>query len=85
MENLQPRVKTSITGHGSVVLRDVTRQGLQRVCIGQHDQYPDLETWLAMLPPNARVLAHRYTERMTAGVFVGYLWLYFKKGEVDAS
>jgi hypothetical protein len=78
--DLTPRVKTVLQGHGAVIFHDVTRYGLHRMCVAQFNQYPDLEPWLAMIE-KARVLAHRYVEKETAGVFIGYLWIYFKEGE----
>jgi hypothetical protein len=80
-DDLQPRAKTSITGHGSVVFHDVTSHGLHRLCVAQYDRYPDIETWLGLLKSDARPMACRYVERITAGVFIGYLWIYFKEGE----
>lgn len=74
----RPRLKTAIEGEGAVVFHDRTRYGLCRMCVGSYGKYPDLETWLALLPETARPLTHRYVERVTAQVFIGYLWLYYK-------
>lgn len=73
-----PRVKTVLEGHGAVVFHDVTRYGLHRMCVGQYGQYPELEPWLEMVR-DVRVLMHRYVEKVEAGVFIGYLWLYWKE------
>lgn len=74
----QPRLKTAVDGEGAVVFHDRTRFGLCRMCVASYEKYPDLETWLKLLPETAAPLSHRYTERITSQVFIGYLWIYYK-------
>jgi hypothetical protein len=76
----QPRIKTAVDGEGAVVFHDRTRFGLCRMCIASYEKYPDIETWLKLLPPTAAPLACRYTERVASQVFIGYLWIYYKIG-----
>ena len=78
---LTPTKRTTIKGEGSVVHHDETRFGLRRMCVASYEKYPDLDVWCALLPQQ-RLLAHRYVDRMTSGVFIGYLWIYYKEGEV---
>lgn len=78
--DLRPRVKTEIDGEGSVIIHDRTRYGLCRMCVAMYRQYPNVETWVGLLPDAARPLGYRYTERLTAQVFIGYLWIYYKIG-----
>jgi len=68
-----------IAGHGQVVFRDVTRYGLHRLCVMQAGQYPDETVWVTLVRC-CEVLAVRYTERIMAGVFTGFLWIYWKEG-----
>lgn len=70
---------TVIRGEGKVIFDDVTRYGLHRTCIEATDKYPDVELWLTLFD-GKRVLLTRYTERIMASVFVGYLWFYWKEG-----
>lgn len=76
---LSPAVGTVITGEGRVVFHDVTRYDLHRMCVATKDMYPDVETWLALLK-GKEVKATRYTEKIVSGVFLGYLWFYWKEG-----
>lgn len=65
-------------GKGRVMSHDVTRYGLHRMAVELADGYPDLDTWVRMLPAGTRLAHYDYTEK--AGlVFVGYLWLYWKE------
>jgi len=73
------RVGTVITGEGGVVFHDVTPHGLHRMCVGVRGKYPDVEVWMETLK-DVRVRKIRYTEKMTVGQFVGYLWFYWKEG-----
>jgi hypothetical protein len=73
------RVGTVITGEGAVVFRDVTRHGLHRMCVAVRGKYPDVEIWMELLK-DVDVLKTRYTEKMTVGQLVGYLWFYWKEG-----
>lgn len=76
---LSPRVKTAVEGEGRVVFHDETRYGLRRICVASYAKYPDLETWLGMLPPEAIAHGYRYVEKIEADIlFVGYLWIYYK-------
>jgi hypothetical protein len=72
-------VGDGITGHGRVVRRDVTRCGLHRMTVEQAERFPDLETWVQVLGPTARVLLCDYSERHVAGMLVCGLVLYFKE------
>jgi hypothetical protein len=73
---LMPRVGTRITGHGEVIMRDVTFYGLHRMCVQSVGRYPDLEMWVAMV--SGPVWLYHYGERSGAGQMVGLLWLYWK-------
>ena len=75
---LTPRVGTSVTGKGRVMSHQVSRKGLHTAVVELAGGYPDLETWIRMLPEGVRLVSHNYTEK--AGlVFVGYLWLFWKE------
>jgi hypothetical protein len=76
---LRPPVKTTIKGEGTVVYHDETRYGLRRICVASYDKYPDLEIWCGLLN-DANLLRHRYVEKVTASVWIGYLWIYYKQG-----
>lgn len=73
---------TVITGEGKIVRHDVTVYDLHRLCVELKDRYPDLETWSAMVSHGRemRLWRHRYTEKIVANVFTGYLWFYWKEG-----
>jgi hypothetical protein len=75
---ISPAVGTRITGEGSVVFHDVTFYGLHRMCVATQGKYPDVNTWMEMLK-EVHVMRTRYTEKMTVGVFTGYLWFYWKE------
>lgn len=78
---LVPRLKTTITDEGTIVFHDETRYGLRRMCVACYGKYPDLETWLNLMPTTANTLLHRYVEKLEVeSVFIGYLWLYYKEG-----
>lgn len=66
-------------GEGTVVYHDETRYGLRRICVASYDKYPDLEIWCGLLD-GANLLRHRYVEKITASVWIGYLWIYYKQG-----
>ena len=76
---LYPPVKTTITGEGSVVWHDETRHGLRRLCVMSREKYPDLETWLGLLPKHADAKLYRYVEKETNGFFNQFLWIYWKE------
>lgn len=71
-------VGTVITGEGSVVSHRVSRFGLHTTIIATNDKYPDIELWLEMLKGQS-VMLHHYSEKVTANVFTGYLWLFWKE------
>lgn len=71
-------VGTKITGEGTVVRHTVSRYGLHTAVVAVKDKYPDIETWLELLKDRCVVL-HHYSERILAGVFTGYLWLFWKE------
>jgi len=49
------------------------------LCISADSKYPDLETWLGLMDPNANPLAYLYVEKVYVdSVFVGYLWIFYK-------
>jgi len=76
---VSPAVGTVITSEGKVIFHDVTRYELHRMCVATRDMYPDVETWLELLK-GKDVKATRYTEKIVSGVFIGYLWFYWKEG-----
>lgn len=82
MNELSPRVNTTITGEGTVVQHDVTRKGLYRLKVELQNKYPTLETWSNMLPKDARQIACWTEERLvSAGAgFIGVLWIFYKIG-----
>lgn len=74
------QVGTVITGEGKVVSHEVSRYGLHRLCVAVEGKYPDVEVWLDLLnAPRVNVRLIHYTEKVSLGVFVGYLWFYFKE------
>ena len=78
---ITPALGTVITGEGKVVFRDETGYGLQRMCVSTQGKYPDVETWTALLENrDLTFIKIRYTEKMVAHVFTGYLWFYWKEG-----
>ena len=80
LRTLSPAVGTSITGEGRVVFHDVSRCDLHRMCVETIGKYPDVEIWMELLK-DRDVRGVRYTERVNSvGVFLGYLWFYFKEG-----
>lgn len=80
MDELKPRVNTTIIGEGTVVQHDVTRKGLHRLKIELHGKYPTPETWSAMLPKEARQMACWTEERFVMSSLIGVLWIYYKIG-----
>jgi len=71
---------TVITGEGKVVRRDVTRLGLQRMCVEMIGKYPDLELWSDFVSQRQpRIWRHRYTERVTEVGCHCYLWIFWKE------
>lgn len=80
-KQLYPAVGTVITNEGKVVRHDVTRYGLHRMCVAVKDKYPDVETWFELLKNKPLIkIKTRYAEKIVAGVFIGYLWFYWKEG-----
>lgn len=77
-KNLAPKVGTTIKGEGRIAFHDVTWSGLHRLCVETMDKYPDVEMWMELLK-DKDVQSTRYTERIVAGAFIGYLWFYFKE------
>lgn len=75
---LTPRVGTSVMGKGRVAGHTVSRFGLHATVIELGDGYPDLETWMRMLPKGARVLEYDYAERFGL-TFTGILRIYWKE------
>lgn len=71
-------VGTVITHEGKMISHEVSRYGLHRLCVAVEGKYPDVELWLEMLG-GVSVKRIRYDEKVTLGVFVGYLWFYFKE------
>ena len=80
MTELTPRVKTTITGEGTVVLHDVTRRGLHRLKVERSDEYPNYELWKGMLPKDIRFIGSMADEALTPTGFVGILWIFYKIG-----
>lgn len=80
---LTPRVKTTITGEGTVVLHDVTRKGLHRLKVERSGEYPDFEIWKGMLPKDIRLVGSWAEEVMTPNGFTGVMWIYYKVGMVE--
>lgn len=78
MSELSPRVKTTITGQGTVVLHDITRKGLHRLKVERANDYPDLDTWRKMLPKEHRYLGCMTNEQLNPTGFIGTLWIYYK-------
>ena len=74
-----PAVGTKITGEGRVVFHDVTAYDLHRMCVATEGRYPDVEVWMELLK-DRHVMFIRYAEKITAGVFIGGLWFYWKEG-----
>ena len=83
MDELTPRVKTTIIGQGTVVLHDTTRKGMQRLKVERANEYPDLDLWRGMLPKH-RYLGCYTEETMTGNGYIGTLWIYYKKQEGKA-
>ena len=71
-------VGTAITGEGKVVTHEMSRYGLHRLCVAVEGKYPDVEVWLDLLS-DVNVKLIRYAEKVSLGVFVGFLWFYFKE------
>jgi len=80
MDELTPRVKTTITNEGTVVLHDVTRMGLHRLKVERLNDYPNFELWRGMLPKEHRYIACSTEETGTPAGFVCILWIYYKIG-----
>lgn len=78
MSELTPRVKTSITGEGTVVQHDVTRMGLHRLKVERNNEYPNLKLWRGMLPKQHRYIACMTEEKLNPTGFVGTLWIFYK-------
>lgn len=80
MDELTPRVKTTITGQGTVVLHDVTRKGLRRLKVELNNEYPNLELWRGLLPKEHRYISCMTEEKLIPTGFVGTLWIFYKIG-----
>jgi hypothetical protein len=67
------------TVQGKVVRRDVTRYGLQRMCVATRDRYPDVVAWcMGLRQYGVEPSLHYYTEQVRPA-FIGYLWLFWKE------
>lgn len=80
MDELTPRVKTTITNQGTVVLHDVTRKGLHRLKVELNNEYPNLELWRGLLPKEHRYISCMTEEKLIPTGFVGTLWIFYKIG-----
>ncbi len=80
MDELTPRVKTTITGEGTVVLHDKTRKGMLRLRVERSNEYPDLEIWRGLLPKEHRYIACWTEEKPDPHGWIGTLWIYYKIG-----
>lgn len=85
MDELTPRVKTTITGQGTVVLHDVTHKGLYRLKVERMNEYPDLDLWRGLLPKEHRYISCMPEEHLTPTGFTGTLWIFYKIGSKEGS
>lgn len=85
MDELTPRVKTTITGEGTVVLHDTTRMGMHRLKVERMNDHPNFDLWRGMLPKEHRYIACWTEEQVTPVGYVGVLWIYYKIGSKEGS
>ena len=81
---LLPRVGTTVSGFGEVVVHRFSSQGLACLCITKVGGYPDLDTWVEMLERlndkiKLEIKSHNFTEiKHDNARMECFLWIYYK-------